>query len=622
MSNTPKKTGWFPDIYDEKDFNLRTGKINTLIQQIRITRTCTDLLGFLDTFVKQLEDEDDDKLTDIKKQAIGHPHYEDLKEYAKLLKSDLDGILVGLMSGVDLISALPDTEVCEEVVKPLPPPISYNIVKILIDKEYIDSKKGERISVDSLNDKGLRTIRHILLRGMPLGQYEKLEDIVDSNIENKDEIDDLPNRNNSKNRIKVVPRDMYDISQAEEAKKIRLPLNEGLSEQLKRKKKIHYSLPDVVDLSYWCSEVKKQGENNSCTSHAVAALVEYFQNRIAESTNPNFTPAKVSTRFLYKVTRRLGEHSSAQKERLKNFLKDSNANDIEFDFESFLQELNDLTSKPSIKEKKIDDYVKSNQKQEFINLLFDPGASLRQTLKALQLFGVPSDKFWPEKKRNDNSESHGGADFPDFLTLDHEPPQFCYAFAQNYQAAKYFRLDYLEYERCRKESGDRTNETANDAANDSAIERLRNLVLLQIKAVLAAGFPAVCGFPYHPEQGEEKTGEIKVPDKKTIIELKRQLKDGREKSGEIVGHAVLVVGYNDNFVCQDNNGNENKGAFLFQNSYGPEWGKFGYGWLPYQFVLEGLATDWWSLLNAEWVEAGSFGLDTRLGGDQKTPGGG
>ena len=32
----------------------------------------------------------------------------------------------------------------------------------------------------------------------------------------------------------------------------------------------------------------------------------------------------------------------------------------------------------------------------------------------------------------------------------------------------------------------------------------------------------------------------------------------------------------------------------------------GYGWLPYEYVLKGQAVDWWSLIQAEWVDTGQF----------------
>jgi C1A family cysteine protease len=45
-----------------------------------------------------------------------------------------------------------------------------------------------------------------------------------------------------------------------------------------------------------------------------------------------------------------------------------------------------------------------------------------------------------------------------------------------------------------------------------------------------------------------------------------------------------------------------------RNSWGAGWGSGGYGWLPYEYVLQGLAVDWWSLLKTEWIDTGAFKL--------------
>jgi C1A family cysteine protease len=55
----------------------------------------------------------------------------------------------------------------------------------------------------------------------------------------------------------------------------------------------------------------------------------------------------------------------------------------------------------------------------------DTGAYLRTTLEALVLFGVPPENYWKY-------------DVPKF---DDEPTAFLYAFADNYKAVKYYRLD-------------------------------------------------------------------------------------------------------------------------------------------------------------------------------------
>ncbi|MBD2214382.1 hypothetical protein H6G27_31670 [Nostoc linckia FACHB-104] len=54
----------------------------------------------------------------------------------------------------------------------------------------------------------------------------------------------------------------------------------------------------------------------------------------------------------------------------------------------------------------------------------DVGSSIRETMKALALFGVPPEEYWPY----------------DTKKVDEEPPPYSYAFAQNYKTIKYFLL--------------------------------------------------------------------------------------------------------------------------------------------------------------------------------------
>jgi hypothetical protein len=39
---------------------------------------------------------------------------------------------------------------------------------------------------------------------------------------------------------------------------------------------------------------------------------------------------------------------------------------------------------------------------------------------------------------------------------------------------------------------------------------------------------------------------------------------------------------------------------------GAGWGENGYGWLPYEYLVRGLAEDFWSVLKKEWVDTGEF----------------
>ncbi|MFA5930320.1 MAG: C1 family peptidase [Candidatus Micrarchaeia archaeon] len=49
-------------------------------------------------------------------------------------------------------------------------------------------------------------------------------------------------------------------------------------------------------------------------------------------------------------------------------------------------------------------------------------------------------------------------------------------------------------------------------------------------------------------------------------------------------HAVLCVGYDDALAIGDK-----AGAFLIHNSWDEGWREKGYGWLPYDYLLVGLA---------------------------------
>jgi len=172
-------------------------------------------------------------------------------------------------------------------------------------------------------------------------------------------------------------------------------------------------------------------------------------------------------------------------------------------------------------------------------------------MKALVLFGVPPEEAWPYAIEN----------------FDAEPPAFCYAYGQNYQAVKYYRLD---------------------SRGTSSSELLN-----RIFASLAAELPVMFGFSVHSSITQAtETGCIPFPTKKESV---------------IGGHAVCAVGYDDEKIVENQFGVEKtKGALLIRNSWGTEWGEDGYGWLPYEYVRQALTGDWWSLVKSEWVDPDSF----------------
>lgn len=184
----------------------------------------------------------------------------------------------------------------------------------------------------------------------------------------------------------------------------------------------------------------------------------------------------------------------------------------------------------------------------------DGGAFLRTGMQSLRAFGVPPDTSWPY----------------DPSLLDIEPQPFHYAYAVNYKATHYFRLD--------------------DAGTDA------DTVLARAKTSLAGNIPAMFGLALFSSFGSGNGGEIPMPggsDTKTAL------------------HALVAVGYDDektisSFDPATGRTNLTGGALRVRNSWGASWGDGGYGWLPYDYVRAGLTSDWWCLLQADYLDIADF----------------
>ncbi|MGE5406306.1 MAG: C1 family peptidase [Methanosarcina sp.] len=185
----------------------------------------------------------------------------------------------------------------------------------------------------------------------------------------------------------------------------------------------------------------------------------------------------------------------------------------------------------------------------------DTGGWLRCAMGALKICGVPDEKFWPY----------------DISNFDREPDAFIYSIADDFEALKYF---------CHDPAGSRVPCAG---------------VLESVKKYLEAGIPSMFGFwGFTSFEKSNVKGGIPYP---------------CSNESAAWGHAVVAVGYDDkkkikNLSCNK----ETTGALLIRNSWGTGWGDSGYGWLPYDYVLDNLATDFWSLLSMNWVDSNQFGI--------------
>ena len=184
----------------------------------------------------------------------------------------------------------------------------------------------------------------------------------------------------------------------------------------------------------------------------------------------------------------------------------------------------------------------------------DTGAYLRTVMGSIVLFGTPPEEYYDYDGREETQNTK----------FDQEPTPFLYAMAQNYQSVKYLRLDQP----------------------DTDPKELVNI----LKKFLQGNYPVIFGFTCFDSlyDSNENGGKIPFPSKNESI---------------IGGHAVCLAGFDDIIEIQNSiDGQKTKGAFIFKNSWGTEWGDRGYGYIPYKYFEEKLADDCWTLISQEYVD--------------------
>lgn len=179
----------------------------------------------------------------------------------------------------------------------------------------------------------------------------------------------------------------------------------------------------------------------------------------------------------------------------------------------------------------------------------DAGATMRSIGKALSKAGVCAEALWPYLEEN----------------YDDDPPEEADKDAEGRRIAAYRKLPGLD-----------------------AIK----------KYIATSSRPVMIGMEVYGsfESDEaEKTGVIPMPD--------------TDKETLLGGHAVLVVGYDDDFGKPDTacgffcelvddlidkltGASDDDGCFIVRNSWGADWGDKGYFYLPYAYV-KNHAFDFW-----------------------------
>ena len=134
----------------------------------------------------------------------------------------------------------------------------------------------------------------------------------------------------------------------------------------------------------------------------------------------------------------------------------------------------------------------------------------------------------------------------DVTKFTEKPPQACYAIATKHRSVKYKSI-------------------------------LQNIS--HIKQSIINGFPVIFGFQvYSSFEGEQiaSDGILHMP----------------QPSEQCVGgHAIMCVGFDDNFVIDGK-----AGAVFIRNSWNSTWGLGGYFWMPYDYITSpDLADDFWSI---------------------------
>lgn len=291
------------------------------------------------------------------------------------------------------------------------------------------------------------------------------------------------------------------------------------------------NIPSSVDLRPYLSEVEDQGDLGSCTANMFAGMIEANEiKRRGEAVKQVYGMPDYSRLFGQKL-----DLSATPGYTIKTSVPVVSTQGV-ISFTTTLTPAVVPTPTPAptpapvalIDVSRLFHYYATRKIEG--TTAQDSGATIRDTLKAGNKYGVLDEKKYPYNPGK----------------FAQNPPDALWTEAAKYKVTAYHSIA----------DGDLTT----------------------IKSVVADGYAVGFGFTvysYFMSQEMANSAKLCVPASTEFIEG---------------GHAVCVVGYDDKMVMPDGS----VGAFLIRNSWGKGWGLAGYFWMSYKYVGNtSLCSDFW-----------------------------
>lgn len=300
-----------------------------------------------------------------------------------------------------------------------------------------------------------------------------------------------------------------------------------------------FKLPSIVDNRNICSDIEDQGTLGSCTAQVIVGLLEANENKsiLEKKINQNLSVTSTTSGFTS-----LTDGSISFTSKLKPSWKSAKISKVELGPANISGSnitfttnvtLSSAPAPQSINQKfihgsRLFQYYATRKLMNTVNI--DSGASIRDSIKAAASYGTVDESLWPYV-------------ISKFAT---NPSSNIWKTAATKKISSYH------------------------AIADGDIESMKTA--LYNKYLIAFGFLV---YPYMTSSEMATTGMLKIP---------------LANESYLGGHAVALVGYDDNKVMPDGS----KGAFLVRNSWGTSWGIKGYFYMPYTYISNtNLSWDFW-----------------------------